>query len=129
MFGATYDVHLEPLKLLQKRAIRIISNAGFYEHTDPLFYQNSILKVDDLYRHGLGCYMYRNQHLLSSYTHSHDYLTRNRAQYVPPFARLRSTEQSVILNAIRVWNHGGSSNGELIATALLSVYIMCGHLL
>ena len=104
VFGATYEVHLEPLRLLQKRAIRIISNASFYEHTEPLFYLNNILKVDDLYIHSLGCYMYNNQHLLTSYTHSHDYFTRNRAQYVPPIARLRSTEQSVILNAISVWN-------------------------
>ena len=104
VFGATYNVHLRPLRLLQKRAIRLISNAGFYEHTDPLFYQNSILKVDDLYKHSLGCYMYSNQHLLASYVHSHDYLTRNRALYVPPVALLRSTEQSVILNAINVWN-------------------------
>ena len=34
---------------LQKRAIRIINNAGYNSHTDPLFKISGILKVQDLY--------------------------------------------------------------------------------
>ena len=36
---------------LQKRAIRIINNAGYNSHTDPLFKISGILKVRDLYQY------------------------------------------------------------------------------
>ena len=37
------------LFLLQKKAIRIINNEHFFQHTDPLFKQSNILKVHHLY--------------------------------------------------------------------------------
>ena len=104
IFWASYDIHLRPLKMLQKRAIRLISNAGYLDNTDPLFYANNILKLDHLYMHCLACYIYSNQGLLETYAPSHNYSTRNRGQFIPPVPRLRSTEQSVIFNAIKVWN-------------------------
>ena len=104
VFGATYHNHLDALRLLQKRAIRVICNAGFLDHTQPLFFNKSILKIDDLYKHSLGCYLYSNQDLLASYVYSHNYPTRNRDQFLAPIPRLRSTEQSVIYNAINIWN-------------------------
>ena len=104
IFAATYHVHLEPLILLQKRAIRAINNAQFRAHTDPLFFTNKILKVPDLYKHSLGCYIFKNQYLIDLNSRSHDYFTRNRNSSLIPVARLRATEQSVIRNALSVWN-------------------------
>ena len=105
IFGAAYTTHLEPLRVLQKKAIRIISNAGYLDHTNQLFFSNKILKFDDMYKHSLGCYIYKNQDLLTSFTRSHNYNTRNRELYLPPFERLRSTEQSVLHQGIRAWNN------------------------
>ena len=45
---------------LQKRAIRIINKSTYRAHTDPLFKQNNILKVSDIYQ-------------LNSYLFIHDY--------------------------------------------------------
>ena len=104
IFGATYSVHLEPLRILQKRAIRIVSGAGFLDHTTPLFHNNKILKLDDLYKHRLGCFIYENQHLLGNHTRSHNYETRNRDSLLFPRERLRSSEQSVIYNCLRIWD-------------------------
>ena len=104
IYGATYATHLEPLKLLQKRAIRVISSAGFLDSTTPLFYSNGILKFEDLYKYSLACYIYSNQHILNAYERPHHYPTRNRDLYIEPLERLRSSQQSVIFNAIKIWN-------------------------
>jgi hypothetical protein len=37
--------------VLQKRALRIINNANYNGHTDPLFKASRILKLNDLYEH------------------------------------------------------------------------------
>ena len=104
IYGATYSVHLEPLRILQKKAIRIISGAGYLDHTTPLFYSNKILKIDDLYKHSLGCYIYNNQHLLIEHSRSHRYDTRGSNSLLLPRAELRSTEQSVIYNGLKIWD-------------------------
>ena len=103
-FASTYHIHFDPLVKLQKRAIRAISKAGFLDHTDPLFRQFKILKLNDQFKHSLACYLYKNQHLLTEYSRNHVYFTRNRDAPLPSFARLRSTEQSVIRNALLLWN-------------------------
>ena len=104
VFASTYYTHLDPLVKLQKRAIRAISMAGFLDHTDPLFRQCKILKLDDQFKLSLACYLYNNQHLLTDYSRTHSHFARNRDEPLPPPARLRSTEQSVIRNALILWN-------------------------
>ena len=104
IYGATYHTHLHPLKIFQERAIRIISGAGFLDHTTPLFFDNKILKIDDLYTHSIGCYIFNNPGIINRYQRSHTYNTRNRNLLVAPIERLRSTEQSVIYNAVNIWN-------------------------
>ena len=79
--------------------------AGFIDHTNPLFLSSKILKLRDQYKHSLGCYMYENQNLLNIYSRNHDYFTRNRDFPLVPYARLRSTEQSVIRNALAEWEN------------------------
>ena len=104
VFGATYNTHLQPLVILQKRAVRIISGAGFLDHTTPLFYENKILKIEDLYKHSIACYVYSNPSILNQFQQSHSYNTRNRNLLVPPRVGLRSTEQSILYNAVKIWN-------------------------
>lgn len=77
VFGSAYGTHLEPLRVLQRRAIRLIGNTDLHDDLNPLFYTYDILKFDDLYKHSLGCFIYNVQDLLSSYVHSHSYYTRN----------------------------------------------------
>ena len=104
IFGATYEVHLHPLNVLHKRAVRLISDAPFLAHADPLFYENNILKIYDQNKHSLATYVYKNIDVLLEYQRLHNYSTRNRENLLPPFHRLRTTQQSVLFNAINVWN-------------------------
>ena len=105
IYGATYNNHLQPLILLQKRAIRTISRAGYFDSSEPLFKSHKILKFQDLYKHSLACYVFKNPDLLNSFSRTHDHNTRNRNLLLPPLERLRSTNQSVIFNGISIWNN------------------------
>ena len=46
------------LLLLQKRAIRAVSTAGFRAHSEPLFKIHNVLKVDDIYQQRLLVFYY-----------------------------------------------------------------------
>ena len=48
--------------------------------------------------------MYKHPDLLDEHLNYHEYNTRNRDRYIPPFARLRSSELSVRYNAVKIWN-------------------------
>ena len=48
IWGNTYKSNLQPLIILQKRAIRIVNNVGFQEHTNSLFLLLNTLKLIDM---------------------------------------------------------------------------------
>jgi hypothetical protein len=53
IWGGALPSHLKPLKILQKKAIRLICDANYNAHTDPLFYKLEQLKFEDMY--SLNC--------------------------------------------------------------------------
>ena len=57
--------------LLQKRALRYIHNATYNSHTDPLFKNSEILKLDDIYEQQTVLFMYDyiNHRLPISFNH------------------------------------------------------------
>ena len=59
IWGCTYPTHLKPLIIQQKRTIRTITNAGYRDHTNPLFKRLKLLKIQDIYHFHLGVYMFR----------------------------------------------------------------------
>ena len=56
LWANTYSTCLNKLRILQKKAIRIITQSHYLAHTDPLFSKLKLLKLDDLYKHQLGIY-------------------------------------------------------------------------
>jgi hypothetical protein len=48
ILGCTSQTNINRLTLLQKKAIRIISKAGYNDHTTPLFLENKVLPFDKL---------------------------------------------------------------------------------
>ena len=60
LWANTYSSCLNKLRILQKKAIRIITQSHYLAHTDPLFSKLKLLKLDDLYKHQLGIYMYKS---------------------------------------------------------------------
>ena len=59
IWGNTYKCTLQPLSVLQKRAIRIIHNTGYREHTNPSFLKSKTLKLTDVVHFQTAQIMYR----------------------------------------------------------------------
>ena len=102
-YSGTYNIHINRLLLLQKRAIRIISNTSFLDHTDPLFYSNGILKVHDMYKLNVGLFMFDRWHT-GVYNRTHSYDTRSRNDLLPSQARLTITQNSLSVIGPNIWN-------------------------
>jgi len=56
------STQLYKLITLQKRFIRIISNANYLSHTDPLFHSFNLLKITDIGQMQTLIFMYKYHH-------------------------------------------------------------------
>ena len=94
---------MNPLILLQKRLIRILSDARYYDTTTPLFYKMGILKLEDLYKFNV---LLQTRKRISSgaFETYHSLNTRNRHLAVPEFQRLSRTQQSCNFIGPKLWN-------------------------
>ena len=103
VWGSTFSTHLQPLRVLQKRVIRIINGAQFLDHTNDLFLRNSILKFDDINYYLISIYMFKNHNLPIFYrTHNHN--TRNANLPTPLFQRLTLNQHSIYFTGPVIWN-------------------------
>jgi len=57
LWGATYDIYLKNLILIQKKIVRIIAGASYNEHSEPLFKKLKLLKLPDIYRLQISKYV------------------------------------------------------------------------
>ena len=104
IFGNASAVHISPLVIAQKKAIRIIANQPPRTHTNPIFSALNILKVNDFYRYNLGIYMRKNESNFSEYFRINLNNTRSGDHYVPPRNRLAlSFNQSINRQVINNW--------------------------
>ena len=87
IWASTYASYLEPLYILQKKAIRIITFSPPRTCSKPLFSELNILSLHSLNKFHVSCFVFSHfNHLLpaslSSLLHFnrdfHDYLTRSR---------------------------------------------------
>ena len=89
---------------LQKLAIRSITCSKYNAHTDPLFIQLKILKVQDIYKLSVLKFFYKyNKDILPNYFRlmfesiypSHDHFTRQREQPVVARGKSKIANQSI----------------------------------
>ncbi len=59
LWGSTFKAYLNPLIVLQKRAVRITAGVGYLDPTMPLFKDLHILPIANLYYFCLGQFMYK----------------------------------------------------------------------
>ena len=59
VWGNTYTCTIQSLSILQKRAIRIIHNTGYRDHTNSLFLKSKTLKFTDLVHFQTAQIMYK----------------------------------------------------------------------
>ena len=105
VWGGTYDAHLHPLIILQKKLLRLITYSDFLAHTEPLFKRTSILKVTDVHTLVLAQYMYKQRQVGAVRVEGlHAYDTRGQYDVRPAFQRLSLTQHSIHYAAPVVWN-------------------------
>ena len=112
-WGNSSKVQLDRLYLLQKKIVRIIFNKGFYSHTNPIFYDNKLLKVYDLFYFYLGQFMYKyNKHelpkvftnLFTKNSVIHRYPTRQSNSYHIPLTRTLFANKTFTFTGTKFWN-------------------------
>ena len=57
-WGNTYLTTLQPLFILQKKTIRLMTFKSFHEHSSPIFRKLNIIKLDDLMSYHIAVFMY-----------------------------------------------------------------------
>ena len=114
VWGAADTTIIEPLFLLQKKALRIVNRVPYLEHTKPIFESMKLLTVYQL--HDLNCILfiykclnsniypfYKNRLIRNS--QYHDYNTRNNSDFRLPGSRLKNIRQSYFFKGIGLWNN------------------------
>jgi hypothetical protein len=118
----------EILLLLQKKVVRILSNASYDAHTSPLFKSKMILKFEDIYLLNLGKFMfsYQNNLLPPSFSnffsttdqiHSHN--LRTAGQFYVPFCRTKAKQFTVKYQGPKFFN---SLNSEIRDSPSISTF-------
>ena len=115
-WGNTHKFLLDRLLLLQKKSLRIICNTNARSHTNQLFLQNKILKIEDLYSFQLGQFMYNyNNNTLPSVFNRmfpknqsfHSYPTRQSNEFHLPLLRTLLAKNTFIYTGPQFWNSLG----------------------
>ena len=113
IWGSAYNSTLMPLTILQKKCIRLICNVDFFAHTDPLFKQTKLLKLNQMYilncaKFGYSCYNsnsysnFRIRMIQNSQFHRYD--TRRKNDIRTPYERLQICQNSFLIKSIKLWN-------------------------
>ena len=131
IWGGSYNTHLKPIELLQKKIVRIIIGAHFLAHTNPLFIDLKILKLKDVFRLVVCNYVYQHKHEFVSHA-SHHHETRNRLNLNPDFQRLTQTQRSIKCIGPKLWNEvplyiQNARNFNQFKSQLKKYYLMSYH--
>ena len=113
VWGSTYAARLQPLFILQKRAIRHICNVHYRFHTTTLFANLNVLSIYDLNRYCVAIFIFnwlndispsifRNFFHFRSSTHSYPSRTLNNLS--TPYFRLKSSQLTIRYVGIKIWN-------------------------
>ena len=114
VWGLGYANHRKKLVILQKRCIRIICNSTRYEHTNPLFKDLKILKIDDINSYLITIMMFKFynkelptviQDMFKSNSSVHDHFTRQYNDLHPPLAMRNYTQMSFRYMGVKIWNN------------------------
>jgi len=113
VWGRNFEVHINPIVILQKKVIRLITNSYYLAHTNTLFKSLKMLTFHDLNKFQLGEFMYRFEKRLlpesfnayfvyNSEVHGHN--TRGRNQINIEYCRTVAKSFSVKIAGPRLWN-------------------------
>ena len=132
IWGNAADIHLNKLNLLQRRAIRIISNAQFLDHTTPLFAQQNILKLKDLYYQRCAMFTYKiyshqfptsfsNEFKMTVLNHNHNTRALSQGSLNIPAHRTTLKQKTLKYKSIKLYNEFLRPNNYHIITSIASL--------
>ena len=112
VWGNTYSSNLQPLCIIQKRAIRIIHKAGFHDHTNNLFLKSCIMKLPDLSVFKTAQFMFRArnkllpENILEMFKDRGDggYRLRWELNFKQPSVQTTRKSMCISVCGVRIWN-------------------------
>ena len=115
VWGSTYVTNINPLVVLQKRTIRILSFSKFEAHTNPLFARLKILKLHDIIFFHTACFMYKFSksslpntfdNFFTRINTRHSYNTRlsSKSSFALPNIRTNYGKFNITFFGPKVWN-------------------------
>jgi hypothetical protein len=98
--------------ILQKKALRSISNSRYNCHTNPLFIKYNLLKFEDIYKSSCGklYYCHKKDMLPNFHTLTFDNqpqqsgITRQRSDIPCPLIQYKVTKQCLVPKVAEAWN-------------------------
>ena len=113
VWSSTYVTNLNCIFLLQKRAVRAITNSDFRAHSAPLFAQLNILDIFQVNSLYVAKFMFSYHHrllpspflnLFLSNSQIHNYDTRASAQLRPHACRTNIKRFTILYQGPKIWN-------------------------
>ena len=114
IWGNCSITKINSILLLQKRAMRIIINANYLSHTEPVFHRLRSLRIQDIHILQTSIFMYKySQNQLPSLFHNifnlnsniHAYPTRRSSDYHLENPKIILAQKSIRHNGPDVWNN------------------------
>ena len=115
VWGMIYNTNIQPIVLLQKKIIRIMTFSKFDAHTNPIFHKLKLLKINEIIKLYIAIFMYQYvQGMLPNAFDSfftttnsmHDYSTRLalKSTFHLPKIRTNFGKFSIRYFGSKVWN-------------------------
>ena len=114
-WGNTHPTTLQPIFMLQEKAVRLITFSSFDAHSSPLFKKLSILKMNALVEYYVAIFMFKyNNNLLppvfktffASVSNIHKYQTRSatKENFYIPKAKTNYGKFNIRFQGVKTWN-------------------------
>ena len=110
VWGNAKPTFLKPLLLKQKKVLRLINNVGFIEATNPLFKENKILKLPDIYNIEAAKFVHEQISIANPVIEFrqanaiHNYPTRRNSQLRPPLPLLDLDKRFIKYSGCLIYN-------------------------
>ena len=116
VWGGTHKSYLNPLMLLQKKAVRCICFLRKHDSVSEVFVNMSILNLQNIYNLELNSFMFKftNESLpkiflnyFVRHNEIHSYNTRHASDFIIPLCKGVLGQNSFYYNAVKSWNNIG----------------------
>ena len=113
VWGNCSQTEINSLFLLQKKAMRICSQSNYLDHTNPIFQNQKLLKVEDIHTYQTSIFMYKYttnllprsfQSFFTLNTNIHSYPTRRSADFHLNNPKTLLAHKSIRHHGPDIWN-------------------------